>query len=76
MWMKTQLHKSRILRVEPVSPGRTFLEKVFLLHEEFNRSGGCAHLERLTRHMYDIEKMMDKDFAFQAMNYVSMYVEL
>lgn len=62
--------------VPTVLPGRTFLEKVFLLHEEFNRLGGCTHLERLTRHMYDIEKMMDKEFAFQAMNNVSMYVEI
>ena len=38
--------------VPTVIPGRTFLEKVFLLHEEFNRPGGCTRLDRLTRHMY------------------------
>lgn len=62
--------------VPTVLAGKTFLEKVFLLHEEFNRPGGCTRLERLTRHMYDIEKMMDTDFAIKAMNNVGMYVEI
>lgn len=62
--------------VPTVIPGRTFLEKVFLLHEEFNRPNGCAHLERLTRHMYDIEKMMDKDFALEALHNKKLYDEI
>ena len=46
-------------------PEKTFLEKVFLLHEMFvtNR---CQRAERKSRHLYDIEKMMDKDFALRA----------
>ena len=40
-----------IFTVPTVVPGRTFLEKVFLLHEEFNRPNGCTHIERITRHM-------------------------
>lgn len=56
-----------IFTVPTVVPGRTFLEKVFLLHEEFNRPNGCTHIERITRHMYDIVKMMDKPFAMEAM---------
>src|SRR5574344_2220861 len=31
--------------VPTVLPGRTFLEKIFLLHEEFTRPGGCTHIE-------------------------------
>lgn len=62
--------------VPTVLVGKTFLEKVFLLHEEFNRPGGCNRLERLTRHMYDIEKMMDSDFAIQAMNNADMYMQI
>lgn len=50
-----------------VLPGKTFLEKTFLLHEEFKRPGGGINVERLTRHIYDIEKMMDRDFAIEAM---------
>lgn len=59
--------------VPAVVPGRTFLEKVFLLHEEFNRPNGCTHIERITRHIYDIVKMMDKPFAMEAMQNAQLY---
>lgn len=64
------------VEVPTVLPGRTFLEKIFLLHEEFTRPGGCTHIERLTRHMYDIVKMMDKPFAIEAMNNHVLYNEI
>ena len=47
-------------------PEKTFLEKVFLLHELFVTSR-CQKADRKSRHMYDIERMMDKDFALQAL---------
>lgn len=62
--------------VPTVLPGKTFLEKIFLLHEEFNRPGGGAKMDRLTRHLYDIEKMMDKEFAIEVMNDISLYTEI
>ena len=45
--------------------GKTFLEKAFLLHELFTTSG-CHKAERKSRHLYDLEKMMDEDFALSA----------
>ena len=33
-------------------------------------------MDRLTRHLYDIEKMMDKEFAIEAMNNVGLYTEI
>lgn len=65
-----------IFTVPTVVPGRTFLEKVFLLHEEFSRPNGCTHIERITRHMYDIAKMMDKPFAMEAMQNVQLYKDI
>lgn len=62
--------------IPTVMPSRTFLEKIFLLHEEFMRPGGCSRVDRLTRHMYDIVKMMDKPFAIDAMNNAVMYKEI
>ena len=62
--------------VPTVLPGKTFLEKIFLLHEEFNRIGGGKNIERLSRHFYDIEKMQDKDFAIKAIENESMYSEI
>lgn len=46
-------------------PEKTFLEKVFLLHEMFVTLR-CQRAERKSRHLYDVEKMMDKDFALRA----------
>ena len=62
--------------IPTVIPGRTFLEKVFLLHEEFNRPNGAIHLDRITRHMYDIVKMMDKPFATEAINNKILYEDI
>ena len=41
---------------------KTFLEKVFLLHELFTTNAGWR-ANRKSRHMYDLEKMMDEPFA-------------
>lgn len=47
-------------------PGKTFLEKAFLLHELFSVEGHGIKAERKSRHLYDLYKMMDKDFATDA----------
>ena len=46
-------------------PEKTFIEKVFLLHEIFTSTGRML-ANRKSRHLYDLEKMMDKEFAFKA----------
>jgi hypothetical protein len=46
--------------VQAVDAQKTFLEKAFLLHEEFKKSNpGKIRTERMSRHFYDLEKMMD-----------------
>ena len=44
---------------------KTFLEKAFLLHELFT-TNACYKAERKSRHLYDLERMMDKEFAINA----------
>ena len=44
---------------------KTFLEKAFLLHELFT-TNACHRAERKSRHLYDLEKMMDEEFAVNA----------
>ena len=44
-------------------PAKTFLEKVFLLHELFSVLGHGMAADRKSRHLYDLYVMMDKDFA-------------
>ena len=45
------------VKVVSVLPKRTFIEKVCLLHEEFNKSHGAIRSARMSRHLYDLYKM-------------------
>lgn len=47
-------------------PAKTFLEKVFLLHELFSVPGHGMIAEYKSRHLYDLYVMMNKDFAKKA----------
>lgn len=51
--------------VSVVIPTRTFLENVFLLHEEFLKPTNKIFYKRLTTHLYDIERLMDHPFGQQ-----------
>jgi len=61
------------ITIPVVNPERTFLEKIFLLHEEFQRPAEKKRVERLSRHLYDIEKLMHTDFAKEAMHNKELY---
>ena len=53
--------------VRAVLPQRTFLEKVFLLHEEFAKQD-AIRTERMSRHLYDIGQIMDTPIAEAALS--------
>jgi predicted nucleotidyltransferase component of viral defense system len=59
--------------IPTVIPQRTFLEKAFLLHEEFQKPMDKIRVDRMTRHIYDLEKMMDTYFAKEALNNTDLY---
>ena len=50
------------------APQKTFLEKVFLLHELFSIDREHLTANRRSRHLYDLERMMDKPFAWEAVH--------
>jgi len=52
--------------VVAAAPEKTFLEKACLLHELFSTGTKADKAYRRSRHLYDLEKMMDKDFAVRA----------
>jgi hypothetical protein len=56
-----------------VNPERTFLEKIFLLHEEFQKPYGKIRVERLSRHLYDIEKLSQTEYAEIALQETELY---
>jgi len=59
--------------VPTVNPERTFLEKLFLLHEEFHRPVDKMRVDRLSRHLYDIYHLTKAGIAARAMKDKTLY---
>ncbi len=57
--------------IPTISPTRTFLEKAFLLNEEYQRRN--PRTERMSRHLYDLERMMDTPFSREALADGTLY---
>ena len=57
--------------VRAVLSERTFLEKVFLLHEEFSKPQ--VRVERMSRHVYDIAMMMGQGIHTRALTDENLY---
>ena len=58
-------------RIRTVVPTRTFLEKLFLLAEEFQKDKPRSM--RMSRHLYDLERLMDSDFGKSALADRALY---
>jgi hypothetical protein len=56
-----------------VVPERTFWEKVCLLHEEFSKKQDLIRIERMSRHLYDLEKMASTEVAEKALADKALY---
>ncbi len=69
----TAAFMSTPFKVRAVLPERTFLEKIFLLHEEFAKSKELIRTERMSRHLYDISQMMDTPIAERALKNRALY---
>ena len=59
--------------VRAVCPERTFLEKLFLLHEEFAKPKDLIRVDRMSRHLYDIGQMLKTPIAEKAICDVQLY---
>src|SRR5690606_16667145 len=64
---------SKPFYVSTVLPQKTFLEKVFLLHEEFSQAPEKIRVSRLSRHLYDLEKLMDTEHGINALKNTELY---
>lgn len=63
-----------VMTIPTVLPTRTFLEKAFLLNEEFQRRE--PRYMRMSRHLYDLEKLMDTSFAADALRNMQLYEQI
>ena len=56
-----------------VVPERTFIEKICLLHEEFAKPKELIRTERMSRHLYDLEKIMNTPVSEKALGDKKLY---
>jgi hypothetical protein len=56
-----------------VNPQRTFIEKVLLLHEAFLKESENVKPNRMSRHLYDIHRIMDTDFGLDAVKNIELF---
>lgn len=62
-----------LFQIPTVNPERTFLEKLFLLHEEFRRPSDKIRVDRLSRHLYDVFQLSKAGIAEHAFNNQELY---
>lgn len=62
-----------LFEVPTVNPERTFLEKLFLLHEEFKRPSEKMRVDRLSRHLYDVYHLTKAGIAEKAISDKVLY---
>ena len=64
------------ITVPTVNPERTFLEKLFLLHEEFQKPEEAIKVDRLSRHLYDIDRLMHTNYKKEILSNKTLYQEI
>ncbi len=64
---------SPFVSIPTVHAERTFLEKLFLLHEEFSRPTEKIRVDRLSRHMYDVYHLSHNKDILTAIEDKSLY---
>ncbi len=61
------------ISVPTANPEKTFLEKLFLLHEEFHRPPQKIRVNRLSRHLYDVFHLSKTIYATKALEDEQLY---
>lgn len=65
------------VKIPTVTPTRTLIEKMFLLHEEFQKpKGRKIKSERMTRHLYDIARLMETRYLEEAIDDKKLYTTI
>ena len=64
------------VEVRAVVPQRTFLEKLFLLHEEYHKPIENVRMARMSRHLYDICQITNTPIAEEALNDKDLYLSV
>ena len=65
--------RNSMFDVNSVVAQRTFIEKICLLHEEFAKPQELIRADRMSRHLYDVEKMTNTPIAENALKDKGLY---
>jgi len=69
-----KIFSDKPISVPSVLPTRTLLEKIFLLHEEFQKPDKTKiRSSRMTRHLYDISRIMETEYLEKALEDDELY---
>ncbi len=63
-------------KVRAVLPQKTMLEKAFLLHELLQSPNPGKEINRMSRHLYDLERLMDNNYCRNVFNDSGLYNEI
>lgn len=66
-------HHLGSVQIPPVLPERTFLEKIFLIHEEFQRPEEKIRVDRLNKYLYDIYQISKTKYADKVLKNNKLY---
>jgi len=64
------------IEIAAVNPERTLLEKIFLLHEEFQKPFESIRIERLSRHLYDVDRLIQTGHGNNVLQNEDLYREI
>jgi hypothetical protein len=59
--------------VNATNPQKTFLEKLILLHEEFQKPSGKIRHLRMSRHFYDIGQILNSEYGQSAIKNTALF---
>ena len=62
--------------VKTISPEKTFLEKLILLHEEFTKPDDKIRYHRMSRHLYDIGEILSTEYGVKALKNNKLFNEI
>ena len=62
--------------VKTISPEKTFLEKMILLHEEFTKPDDKIRYHRMSRHLYDIGEIISTEYGINALKNKNLFDEI
>lgn len=74
VYREIEVDSDIVRTIKTVSPARTFLEKAFLLCEEYQKKEPRTY--RMSRHFYDLEKLSHTDYMDMALNNPNLYYNI